>query len=151
MSTRLSGQRVVPFIGVYSTQEHPLALVFEFMQHLNLGEYLRNNRSVSRLDLVRPPSSSQPHQRSLSILISAVWSSACCGEDAQRQRRSRKPQDCTNIPLPQTLVIGSHLSRQTSSLTVADTSASPALEQFLLRPPCRWWTLIDFSTARPPS
>ena len=50
---RLTGQHVVPFVGVYSTQEHPFALVFEFMKHLNLGEYLRNNCEVGRRELVR--------------------------------------------------------------------------------------------------
>ena len=43
---------MVPFIGVYSTPEHPFSLVFEFMKHLNLGEYLRNNRGVGKLELV---------------------------------------------------------------------------------------------------
>lgn len=42
----------MPFLGVYSTPEHPLALVFEFMDHSNLREYLRNNRGVGRLELV---------------------------------------------------------------------------------------------------
>ena len=42
----------MPFIGVYSTPKHPLALVFEFMDHLNLGEYLRNNEDIDRHELV---------------------------------------------------------------------------------------------------
>ena len=50
--SRLKGQRIVPFIGVYSTLKHPLALVFEFMDHLNLGEYLRNSKDVRRRELV---------------------------------------------------------------------------------------------------
>ena len=57
----LSHDCVVPFIGVYSTREHPLALVFEFMEHLNLGVYLTNNRDAEKLKLVRFPSSSETH------------------------------------------------------------------------------------------
>ena len=53
MYTLLSNKHLVPFIGVYSTPEHPFALVFEFMEHLNLREYLRNNRDVGKLELVR--------------------------------------------------------------------------------------------------
>ena len=51
--SRLNGGNIVPFIGVYSTPEHPLALVFEFMGHLNLREYLRSNVDVGRCKLVR--------------------------------------------------------------------------------------------------
>ena len=43
----------MPFIGVYSTLEYPMALVFEFMDRLNLREYLRNNKDVGRRELVR--------------------------------------------------------------------------------------------------
>ena len=50
---RLSDQRVVPFIGACSTREHPFALVFDLMGHLNLGLYLRGNKNVGRLELVR--------------------------------------------------------------------------------------------------
>lgn len=52
---------MVPFIGVYSTPDHPLALVFEFMDNLNLGEYLRNNHDIGKVDLVRLPSSPEVH------------------------------------------------------------------------------------------
>jgi serine/threonine protein kinase len=44
---------VVPFIGVYSTPEHPFGLVFEYMEDRNLKEYLRNNEDVRRHELVR--------------------------------------------------------------------------------------------------
>lgn len=50
----LRSQNIVPFIGMYSTPKHPLALVFELMDHLNLRDYLRNNGNVGRLELVRP-------------------------------------------------------------------------------------------------
>ncbi|KAF9778003.1 kinase-like domain-containing protein [Thelephora terrestris] len=39
-----------PFFGIYSSEEHPFALVFEIMEHRNLGEYLRNNKDVRRID-----------------------------------------------------------------------------------------------------
>ncbi|KAF9778053.1 kinase-like domain-containing protein [Thelephora terrestris] len=39
-----------PFLGIYSSEEHPFALVFETMEHRNLGEYLRNNKEVRRID-----------------------------------------------------------------------------------------------------
>lgn len=42
----------MPFIGIYSSPEHPSALIFEFMDHLDLGVYLRNNKDVGRLELV---------------------------------------------------------------------------------------------------
>ena len=42
----------MPFIGIYSTPEYPLALVFEFMGHMNLREYLRDKNDISRLELV---------------------------------------------------------------------------------------------------
>jgi len=42
----------VPFIGAYSTLEHPFSLIFDFMQHLNVSEYLRNESNTKKLDLV---------------------------------------------------------------------------------------------------
>ena len=42
----------VSYLGVYSTPEHPLSLVFEDKNYLNLREYLRNNHEVSRVNLV---------------------------------------------------------------------------------------------------
>ena len=53
--SRLSNEEksFVPFIGLYSTLEHPFALVFQFMDHLNLKGYLRDNKDVGRLEPVR--------------------------------------------------------------------------------------------------
>ena len=51
--SRLKGQSTVPFIGVYTTPKRPLTLVFEFMDHLNLREYLRKNDDAGRSELVR--------------------------------------------------------------------------------------------------
>ena len=99
MCTRLSGQRVVPFIGVYSTQEHPLALVFEFMGHLNLREYLRNNHDVERRELVSSLFHLGPY-RHLSVSISAPGNGTRYQGYAQRRHRSREPWYRTNHPLP---------------------------------------------------
>ena len=38
---------------VYYTREHPFGLVFEFMDRSNLRCYLRNNRDIAMLELVR--------------------------------------------------------------------------------------------------
>lgn len=40
--SRLKGPHIVPFIGVYSTPNHPMALVFELMDHQDLKVYLEN-------------------------------------------------------------------------------------------------------------
>ncbi|KAF9646934.1 kinase-like protein [Thelephora ganbajun] len=42
----------VPFIGIYSAPEYPMCLVFEYMDHLNLKEYLRKNEHVGRRELL---------------------------------------------------------------------------------------------------
>ncbi|KAF9647760.1 kinase-like protein [Thelephora ganbajun] len=52
VASRLKHQNVVPFIGAYSTPEHPLALVFDFMEHLNLKAYLGSNMNAKRLELL---------------------------------------------------------------------------------------------------
>ena len=57
LSSGNSNKSFVPFVGIYSTKKHPLALVFEFMDHQDLGKYLRNNQGIERLESVCPPSS----------------------------------------------------------------------------------------------
>ena len=89
--TRLSDQNVVPFVGVYSTWEHTFAPVFGFMEHLNLGECLRNNQTVGKLELVRLPSPCKRPVRCLNILISAAGSSA-------RREGHPQPQCCSWEP-----------------------------------------------------
>lgn len=42
----------IPFLGIYSSPDHPFALVFETMDHPHLGEYLRSNQKVGRVKLV---------------------------------------------------------------------------------------------------
>ena len=43
----------VPFIGIYSTPQYPMCLVFEYMEHSNLKEYLQKNKNAGRRELVR--------------------------------------------------------------------------------------------------
>ena len=46
------GLGVVSFIGVYSDKAHPLGLIYEFMDGLDLRQYLRNEPDVGKLKLV---------------------------------------------------------------------------------------------------
>ena len=46
-------KNLVPFVAIYSTPKHPFGLVFKSTEHLNLGDYLRNNPDIPRLKLVR--------------------------------------------------------------------------------------------------
>jgi len=62
----------VSFVGVYSTREHVFSLVFKFMECLNLRGYVRSNRDVGRLDLVRF------HCRIRRSLLSHGLDTSCC-------------------------------------------------------------------------
>ena len=46
---------VVPLVGIYSTESHPFGLIYEYMEGLDLKQYLRNQPSVGRLELVIAP------------------------------------------------------------------------------------------------
>ena len=46
---------VVSLVGVYSTEAHPLGLVYEYMDGLDLRQYLRNKPNAARLKLVLIP------------------------------------------------------------------------------------------------
>jgi len=46
---------VVPFVGVYSTGVHPFGLVYEYMEGLDLKQYLRNEPNVRKLEMVLAP------------------------------------------------------------------------------------------------
>jgi len=48
---------VVPLLGVYSTETHPFGLVYEYMDGLDLKQYLGNDPNVGRLKLVLIPTS----------------------------------------------------------------------------------------------
>ena len=45
----------VPLVGVYSTEAHSFGLVYEYMDGLDLKQYLRNNPNVGRVKLVLIP------------------------------------------------------------------------------------------------
>ena len=65
----------MPFVGAYSTLDHPLSLVFEFMERGNLAEYLRAEPNANKLQLV-PPSIlieiSSTHRRNLDPFLCQV-------------------------------------------------------------------------------
>ena len=70
--TMLSHRNIVPFRAAYTTSKHPLALVYDFMEHRRLGEYLSGNADIGRVRLVRPAffspyRSSDPFDRSSRI------------------------------------------------------------------------------------
>ena len=52
VSSQLSHPNLVPFVGVYSTSNHPFALVYAMMHNLELGQYLANHPNTNRLKLV---------------------------------------------------------------------------------------------------
>ena len=128
--SRLSGQNVVPFIGVYSTRAHPFALVFELMGHLNAGEYIRNNHGVGRVELVCSSLSCHPL-----IIISASQHQMLRIARAVEYLHSLNVVHgnikivCPSYTTPDTT--HSRLSRLISSSTLMDVSGSPTLE----RPP----------------
>ena len=46
---------VVPFVGVYSTEAHPFGLIYEYMDGLDLKQYLTNQPNVERVKVVLVP------------------------------------------------------------------------------------------------
>jgi len=48
---------VVPLVGVYSVEDHPFCLVYEYVDGLDLRQYLSAKPDVGRLELVPIPSS----------------------------------------------------------------------------------------------
>ena len=51
---------VVPLVGVYSTDDHPFGLVYEYMDGLDLKQHLRNEPNMGRrLKLVPVPTSAR--------------------------------------------------------------------------------------------
>jgi len=46
---------VVSLVGVYSTEAHPFGLVYEYMDGLDLKQYMKNEPNLRRLKLVRVP------------------------------------------------------------------------------------------------
>lgn len=59
----LSHRNIVPFRAAYTSPEHPLALVYDFVEHRGLGEYLRRESlDIRRVRLVRLPFFFSPYQ-----------------------------------------------------------------------------------------
>ena len=54
------GVDVAPLVGVYSTEAHPIGLIYEHMTNLNLRQYLKNVPAVGGLKLVQFSSASSP-------------------------------------------------------------------------------------------
>lgn len=44
---------MLPLVGVYSTDAHPFGLVYEYLDGLDLKQYLRNEPNTDSLKLVR--------------------------------------------------------------------------------------------------
>ena len=89
--SHLRHHNIVSFIGMYSTPEHPLALVFDFMDH-NLGAFLGSNKNARRLELVRShPVASAIHD--FTIPRPVVRHSTRCGIYAQTESNSRGHHD----------------------------------------------------------
>ena len=42
-------------VGVYSTEAHPLGLIYGYADNLDLRQHLRNEPNAGGLKLVRPP------------------------------------------------------------------------------------------------
>ena len=112
----------VSFIGIYSTQDHPFALVFEFMDRLSLRGYLRDNQDIGRLELVRSIVTSIAFYL-LTVSTPAIGNSSWSGVYAQRWYRPWKSQDCAH-PCMATLITGSQPSRQMSLWAAMGVSVS---------------------------
>ena len=55
---------VAMFVGAYSTEAHPFGLIYEYMDGLDLKQYLTNEPYVGKLKLVQFPFHAFPHQSS---------------------------------------------------------------------------------------
>ncbi|KAF9649991.1 kinase-like protein [Thelephora ganbajun] len=64
----LSHQNIVPFRAAYTTLEHPLALVYDFMEHRSLGEYLRKDRGIRRVRVLADIARGLFHMHDLGII-----------------------------------------------------------------------------------
>lgn len=49
------GLHAVPLVGFYSTEKHPYCLVYEYMNGLDLKQYLRSKPDAARLEMVLDP------------------------------------------------------------------------------------------------
>jgi serine/threonine protein kinase len=69
---RHRGVDIVPLVGVCLTETHPLVLVYEYADNLDLRHYVRNEPNVRRLDLVRTPTYTPPLYQPLMLLDNSL-------------------------------------------------------------------------------
>lgn len=63
---------VIPLVGVYSTEDHPFCLVYEYVDGLDLRQYLRDKPNAGRMKLVPIPTSARlVHVNSLTFLTNS--------------------------------------------------------------------------------
>lgn len=55
---------IVPLVGVYTTNSHPFGLIYKYMGHYDVRQYLKNEPNVDRVKLVPVPL----HPVSLSVI-----------------------------------------------------------------------------------
>ncbi|KAF9651701.1 kinase-like protein [Thelephora ganbajun] len=63
----LSHQNIVPFRAAYTTLEHPLALVYDFMEHRSLKEYLKDG-GIKRVPVLADVAQGLFHMHDLGII-----------------------------------------------------------------------------------
>ena len=89
----------VPFIGIYSTRDHPFTLVLKFMEHRTLRAYLRVNKDVRRLDLVCASTFTPVAPYSLTPSTPVIGNRSWSEVYAWPCYRPWKSQDCMFAPL----------------------------------------------------
>ncbi|KAF9644612.1 kinase-like protein [Thelephora ganbajun] len=65
---RLSHRNIVSFVRIYSTTKHPFSLVFNFVGHLDLREYLKTHPTARRLELLAGIARGLDHMHDLDII-----------------------------------------------------------------------------------
>ena len=83
----------VLLIGVYSTETHPLGLIYEYAGNLDLQQYLRSEPNAGRLNLVLVPSDVLHTRHPLLTLLSGNGIGTTCRAYACRWNYSRRPPD----------------------------------------------------------
>ncbi|KAF9644513.1 kinase-like protein [Thelephora ganbajun] len=64
----LSHRNIVPFVGVYSSLKHPFSLVFDFMERLNMTEYLGKEPNARKVELVTGIARGLHHMHDLGVV-----------------------------------------------------------------------------------
>lgn len=113
--------KVVPLVGVYSTEKHPFGLVYRYMEGLDLRQYMRSKPNIGRLQLVSYPSqliryasASYPsHQKLIDLArgLKRMHDLGVVHGALEMVRRSLFPQPCI-IQLTPPRVLGERPCRQ---------------------------------------